>query len=198
MPKYLALRDRRLHGGAPARPNLYIVNSDATTPLSSSFHEIHAYTRKAPVHTIFVLCHGYAGEDRFKTVCADMGGMGLQLGSEGVTVQNVSIWSAIRGAAQNIVVYSCAAADTEPGDEGTDADGRYLMGCLALHTGATVYAADRIQWYGTYNGLPRGRYEFGAWEGQLWRFPANGASPSLVAAKRVPVELSDVWTGAAP
>lgn len=54
--------------------------------------------------------------------------------------------TAIRNKVQNIVVYACAAANTERNNEGTTSDGRYLMGALAIHTNASVFAADRIQW----------------------------------------------------
>jgi hypothetical protein len=64
------------------------------------------------------------------------------------------------------------------------------------HTNATVFAADRIQWYSRYQGLSNGRYEFGAWEENLWCFPASGNPPSIVA--RPPVEFSDVMSGIAP
>ena len=71
-----------------------------------------------------------------------------------------------------------------------------LMGAMAIHTGAVVYAADKIQWYNTYNGLKNGAYNFGIWEGQLWRFPPNGAQPTKVFG--APVEFDDVVAGHAP
>jgi hypothetical protein len=129
-------------------------------------------------------------------VCMDAGGMGLQLGREGVLHGNVALWKAICNKVNNIVVYACAAGDTEPGNAGTTADGRYLMGALAIHTNATVYAADRIQWYSTFNSSPHGRFDFGAWEGQLWAFPADGSPPNMVPG--APVEFADVMAGTAP
>jgi hypothetical protein len=99
----------------------------------------------------------------------DAGGMGLQLGREDLTHSNVSAWRAIKDTTSNIVVFSCAAANTEKGNEGTRADGRYLMGALAVHTNATVYAADRIQWY-----HKRHVIDFGGWEGTLLRFKPDG------------------------
>lgn len=121
--------------------------------------------------------------------------MGLQLGKDGLNHGNVSLWAAIRNRVREIVVYSCAAANTEPGNEYTKADGRYLMGALAIHTRATVYAADRIQWYATYRNLQNGRFDWGAWEGLLWRFPPSGGGPSLVP--KAPIELSEVFSGRA-
>ena len=198
MGKYLALRDRRLEGGVPARANLSIVNTNDSTALSQAFMQINAAARAAggKLNSVFILCHGYAGSNRSAGVSMDAGGMGLELGREGVFHRNVAIWSAIADKVENIVIYACAAGNTEPGNEGTTSDGRYLMGALAIHANATVYAADRIQWYNTYKNLSNGRYDFGGWEGQLFRFPPSGNSPTMVA--RAPVEFGDVMSGSAP
>ncbi len=172
MSTYFVMRDRRLSGGVPARPSLSIANLDARTPLSSAFGNVAAVARaKGTIDSMFIMCHGYAGVNNNAAICADAGGMGLQLGRENVLHTNVGIWKTISGKVRHIVVYSCAAANTESGNQGTEADGKYLMGALAIHTGASVYAADRIQWYSKHQGLSNGRYNFGAWEGQLWEFP---------------------------
>jgi hypothetical protein len=92
---------------------------------------IQTLARLDGVQNLYVLCHGYAGENQRGMVCADVGGEGLELGREGVTHRNVSRWFAIRGAVSNIVVHSCAAADTQPENVGSRADGKYLMGALA-------------------------------------------------------------------
>jgi hypothetical protein len=196
MSRYLALRDRRLQGGVPARNGLSIVNASATTSLSSVFGQIKgALPANEKFRAMFILCHGFAGRNARANMSMDAGGEGLQLGAENVTHANVGRWAALADKVENIIVYSCAAANTERGNEGTKADGRYLMGALAIHTNATVYAADRIQWYSTYNGLANGRFEFDDWEGQLWQFPPNGNPPSIVAG--APVEFADVMSGAA-
>ena len=196
METYLALRDRRLEGGVPYRSHLAIVNTDGTKPLSQAFARIKASAERGTIHSMFVLCHGYAGENLRARVSMDAGGMGLELGSEGVFHGNVHRWTAIAGKVRNIVVYSCAAGDTQAGNEGTTADGRYLMGALAIHAEANVFAADRIQWYHTHRGLANGRYDFGAWEGRLLHFPPDGSPATQVAGP--PVEFSDVMAGTAP
>jgi hypothetical protein len=114
----------------------------------------------------------------------DAGGMGLQLGREALLHTNVSRWKAVAGACRNIVVYACAAANTEAGNEGSLADGKYLMGALAIHANATVYAADRIQWYD-----PK-KMDFGKWEGNLWAFTPSGTPASM--ANAAPTEISAV------
>lgn len=65
------------------------------------------------------------------------------------------------------------------------------MGALAIHTGATVYAADRIQWYLTYKNLANGAHNWKVQESRLWRFPPNGTLPTKMF--RAPVEFNDVW-----
>lgn len=197
MANYLALRDRRLSGGVPARSNLYIVNTSGSIPLGNAFAQINAAANASgKIDTMFVFCHGYAGRNAQANVSMDAGGEGLQLGREGVFHRNVSMWTSIANKVTNIVIYACAAGNTEHGNEGTTADGRYLMGAIAIHANADVYAADRIQWYSTYNGLANGRYEFGEWEGQLLHFPRSGAPPSVVTSP--PVEFSDVMSNSAP
>jgi hypothetical protein len=196
MSRYVALRDRRLAGGVPARNGLTIVNADATTSLSSIFGRIRGSLGAGEkFRAMFILCHGYAGANSRAGMSMDAGGEGLCIGAEDLTHTNVARWAALANKVENIVVYSCAAANTERGNEGTTADGRYLMGALAIHTNAMVYAADRIQWYGTYNNLSNGRFEFGGWEGTLWQFPPNGNPPTIVAS--APVEFADVMSGAA-
>jgi hypothetical protein len=192
MSAYIALHDRRLSGGVPTHRHLHTINTSKHTALATVFNQINWISRHAgPVNTLFILCHGYAGLNDRAGVCMDAGGMGLQLGRENVLHSNVARWTAIRKRVQNIVVYSCAASNTERGNEGSTADGRYLMGALAIHTSASVFAADRIQWYQTKNG----NIDFGAWEGQLWQFPPNGNNPTQAVG--APVELADVLSGSA-
>jgi hypothetical protein len=196
MSKYVALHDRRLEGGIPARPSLGIIHVDAATSLTKAFLAINNHARVSKVHSLFILCHGYSGSNNRARISMDAGGMGLQLGKEGLHHSTVTLWRAIAARVRNIVIFACAAADTQPGNAGTTSDGRYLMGALALHTGADVYAADLIQWYATYKAMTRGRFDFGAWEGQLWRFFPTGQLPEKVL--RAPVEIGDVFTGSAP
>ena len=187
MLEYLILRDRRLTGTLPLMASLAITcDVDASIPLGHAFSRINgsAMINGGKLSTMFILCHGYAGSNPNAQVSMDAGGMGLQLGKEGVLHGNVSMWEVIKNKVETIVVYSCAAANTEAGNEGTSCDGSYLMGALAIHTNAHVYAADRIQWYNTRN------YDFGAWEGQLKHFPPSGEPANNVT--RPPIELSSV------
>lgn len=182
MPNSLILRDRRLAGQLVAR--CPVITVGATTSSSSIFSRVKSAGGSSGIDTLFVLCHGFAGSNDRARVSMDAGGMGLQLGAERVLHTNVSRWEALAGTCRTIVVYACAASNTESGNEGTTADGRYLMGALAIHTRATVYAGDRIQWYNPDS------MDFGHWEGQLWAFQPSGVPPTTVEA--APVELSSV------
>jgi hypothetical protein len=160
-----------------------VVNAGPATTLSAIFNSIKtARGGSGRIDTLFILCPGYAGTNDRARVCMDAGGMGLQLGAETVLHTNVSRWEAIAGICRKIVAYACAAANTEAGNEGSSADGKYLMLALAIHIGATVYAVDRIQWYDP------AKMDFGDWEGNLWAFTASGA-PATVA-RSAPIEIS--------
>jgi hypothetical protein len=147
--RHVILYDGRLQGSAPIGRGVTTIHLDKTRSVFSAFPFISTLARLDDAQGLYILCHGYARTNQRGQICGDMGGMGLELGSEGVLHSNVARWSVIRGAVSTIVVYSCGAADTQPENTGTTADGKYLMGALALQTQATVYAADRIQWYTT-------------------------------------------------
>jgi hypothetical protein len=190
MPSNVVLHDRRLEGSSPVGRSISTLRLDGGISLVSAFTLIRTLKQLDGVQRLFVLCHGYAGENERGEVCGDFGGMGLQLGAEDVLHENVAWWRAIRGCVSTIVVYSCGAADTQPENRGSNADGKYLMGALAIHTNAPVYAADRIQWYDT-NGVTDGTINFGNWEGTLWKFEPSG-SFGPAPGNRVPVEVGMV------
>lgn len=187
MNKNIVLHDQRLSGRIQASASTTTLEFTANTSLKPALAIIAAMGRLDGIQGLYIACHGYAGVDTRGRLCVDAGGMGLQLGKEGLVHSNAAQWTAIRGAVSNIVVYACAAADTQRNNRGTTADGRYLMGALAIHTQATVYAADRIQWYTTKSGV----IDFGKWEGTLWKFDPEGTC-APAPANRAPVELSQI------
>jgi hypothetical protein len=73
------------------------------------------------------------------------------------------------------------------------ADGKYLMGALALCTNADVYAANKIQWYGTHSGMRNGAFNFDVWEGILYKFSAATGIGEMTDS--VPVEFTEVLNG---
>lgn len=195
---YLALWDTRLAGNVTRASNMTLFSVDQTTSLSLAFNVIKSAARqkgrKGKIHTLFLLCHGFAGSNASAQQSGDFGGSGLQIGRENLIHSNVSLWSAIKSKCSNIVVYACAAGDTEPGNEGTNSDGKYLMGALAVHSQSFVFASNRIQYYnGGSNSAP---IAFGAWEGEVSVFDPAGSGSRQVSAPDV--EISDVYAGTAP
>jgi hypothetical protein len=189
MPKNIVLHDRRLEGSAPIGRSVSTLRVDAATPLSRVFVMVQTLWNLDGIQRLYILCHGFAGGSERAALCGDFGGMGLQLTRDNVVHENVHRWRCVRGCLSEIIVYSCGAADTQPENVGSSADGKYLMGALALHSGATVYAADRIQWYHTGN-ISDGTIRFGSWEGTLFKFdPGGGFGPA--AGNRVPIEATE-------
>ena len=71
-----------------------------------------------------------------------------------------------------------------------------LRGAFARDAGRKAllqYAADRIQWYDTYKGLPSGAFDFGRWEGTLYKF--TRAAPGGVRKRKAPLELAAFLAG---
>lgn len=133
MGTYVALRDRRLSGGVPARSNLHIVNTSGTTPLGQAFASINSAARSAGgLQAMFILCHGYAGTNDRARVCMDAGGMGLQLGREDVLRQrgDVDGHPPQGGAHHRVLVRRGEHGAAEPGNAG----GRPLSDGRAGHS----------------------------------------------------------------
>jgi hypothetical protein len=128
------------------------------------------------------------------------GGGGLALCREGLNRGNVAQTFAWRCRVRRIVVFACAAADTAPGNAGTEADGRRFCGELAIWSGAEVIAPLRPQ---TFHGFLDNRWSshpgytqalairFGAWEGPVLRFtPRDPDGHPFVPLPHDPTRLS--------
>ena len=186
MPDYAAIHDNRLEGRVAPNPKLTVIFADGTCSLQTPFQIIKSLAGKGKIPTLFILCHGFAGYNERAQMSGDMGGMGLQLGKEDMRHANVGRGRVSKNKVERIVIYSCGAADTQKGNEGTTADGKYLMGALALTVNCEVYAADRIQWY----KVTGGNIDFGKWEGPVWLFPPDGSGALPVVG--APVELNEI------
>jgi hypothetical protein len=154
--------------------------------LRSAFEKLQRIAGRAkPLNALFLVAHV-----QFEWVQVGAynrkSPIGIGLGHEGLFASNVSLWKAIQGRTKNIIVYSCLAARTQPDMVGTFGDMKYLMGALAIHTGAYVYAADQQQ---CADVQPKD-VDFGPWEGALFEFPPSGAPPRQVA--QAPYNLSEV------
>lgn len=186
---YFIFRDARLQGNLPAIPGTLITQTlDAATPLATAFSRLNASAAMyGKIKTLFVMCHGEgsgnaASDDDFWW----RGGLGLELGKEGLNSKNVNAWAAIKNSVETIVIYACGAAYKGPSSPTLPIvhnDGQGLMAALATKTGAVVFASDLIQWY-----YPDD-FNFGKWEGTLYMFLPGGIR---VRASAPPAEVIDV------
>lgn len=189
---HYVLHDKRVRVQIPSTPHLTVLHTQKGAPLHPLLLRVAEAGRATPLNTLFIVAHGVETSWNFEdAVCSPTisGGRGIALG-EGVRHTNVANWSILANRVKHIVVYSCSAADTGKGNEGTDADGFYLMGALAIHTNAYVYASQSVQIYTLHRG---GLLHLGKWEGELLRFPPTGAPPQTV--RQAPHELDMVLAG---
>jgi hypothetical protein len=183
----MIVHDRRLLGHTPLNYN-YVKQVGAETAIASVIGSVAHYGAGHPLDTLHILCHGYESNvnirGRMSTVDV-VGGFGLHLCAEGLTLFNATLTSRWRGRVNRIVIFACAPADTGPGNEGTRGDGRRLCGEIALWSGAEVIAARDTQYYnGVVAHYPGGRtvgdtIDFGAWEGPVYSFTPDvpGGTP---------------------
>ena len=179
----IVLHDNRLNGNAPSTYADYVYSVDQSTPLMDVFNRIASLSSNTPNgrwSKLFVMCHGYAGEDPYAGMCADVGGFGLQLCTEGLNQTTVCYANAIYNCVDSIIIYSCAAADDSMAAMDENANGKGLMSRLAVNVNCTVIAADRIQWYHIIDpGTGNGEIDFGAWEGNVFQFNPDGSYAQL-------------------
>lgn len=165
--------DKRLLGTPPAiAQNTFEV--DATVSIRNAIGWVGAYARsQGGLDELMIMCHGFEGNMDLSAQASTqttVGGFGLQLCKEGLTLYTAGLLEQWKGQIQKVTVYACAPADTGPGNAGTSGDGKRLMGEMALHSGAEVIAARDTQTY-TYSPI-----NFGAWEGPVYSFsPDTGA-----------------------
>ncbi|WP_128548718.1 hypothetical protein [Larkinella soli] len=184
----MIVHDNRLEGNPPLgyAANIYHVDDTTSTAHIFDWVATHA-SRIGGISRLYIMCHGYAGGNDFEMVSADVGGLGLQLGRDSLTLGNVRVVAPLRNRVQRIIIYACAAADNSMARYSPAADGHRLMGELAYYSGAYVVAADRIQWYsrvtvsGSFSYIGgRGdtnMIDFGAWEGTVYEFPPDAGAP---------------------
>lgn len=193
MPKRMLVHDRRLEGNPPSiAQNIYPVDESVAT--TQIIRWIGQYARsQSGLDELIIMCHGYAvlsDEVTLTTYAEPVGASGLQLGRHGLTLRNASETSAWRGSIRTIYLYACgASASSAHGNP--EFDGRRFCGELALHSGAMVYAADRLQWYergrtrwqSLWGTNQAGTIDFGRWEGQVFRYsPVDGrGTPATLA-----------------
>lgn len=169
------------------RPTLFVDQLMPDASLLSALNRLRQIASPAkPLNALFLVAHiQFADVEVRERNCNLKSPIGIGLGFEGVFHHNVWLWKGIEGHAKTIVVYSCMAARTSPAMRGTFGDMKYLMGGLAIHTRAHVYAADEPQ----AANVQTQDVDFGPWEGTLFEFPPSGAPPRPVP--EAPYNLSE-------
>lgn len=185
----MIVHDRRLEGRTPLNYS-FVLTVNQSKSISRIVSTVAACARRrSKLAALHIMCHGYeANWNLGQQICTPnaAGGFGLQLGDEGLSLHNASTVTAWRGLVDRIVIFACAPADTLPGNEGTEGDGRRLCGELALWSGAEVIAARDTQYYNTVQArYGAGRtvndtIDFGAWEGPVYSFSPDTGQPTQI------------------
>jgi hypothetical protein len=173
----MTIHDKRLQGNPPPiSQNTFQV--DENWKIVNAFAWVSSYAKsKNGLDVLYIMCHGlYVYEENDQVQASGpIGGYGLQLCSEGLTVNNVAaVGKMIEGLIDNIVIFACGAASDQ---SSSLINGQYLCANLAVKSKATVYAADRKQWYNpgsTSGGSADVPLDFGAWEGTVYSFTPDG------------------------
>jgi hypothetical protein len=167
----MIIHDSRLIGGTP---NWYrfVMSVGPRKGIRSIVETVARSARETTgLRKLHILCHGFeANWNVGRNMCVQTahGGFGIQLGTEGLSLNNYGVAAPWKGLVREIVLFACAPADTGAGNTGTWGDGKRFCGYLATVTGATVIAARDTQYYQP-TGV-NGRIDFGAWEGPVFAF----------------------------
>ena len=184
MAQRMIVHDKRLAGTPPPIvENTYEVDGNVNIQHCIAWVGQHARDVSG-LSELLIMCHGFEADwDLANQMCTGrpVGGFGLQLCREGLSLSNVILsrsWNNGRPLINRITVYACAPAATGPGNAGTMGDGRRLMGELAMWSGAEVIAARDTQIY-TFGGSANAPIDFGQWEGPVYRFDPDTGYPAL-------------------
>jgi hypothetical protein len=166
----MVIHDRRLTGATPAYYS-FVFQVNAKTGIHHIVDTVARRARqKRKLARLHILCHGFEANwdlGSQSSMPQAHGGFGLQLGKEGLSLNNYGLAGAWKGLVDLIVLFACAPADTAAGNVGTWGDGKRFCGYLALTTGARVIAARDTQYYNASTTSP---LNFGNWEGPVYEF----------------------------
>jgi hypothetical protein len=198
MAKRLVLLDSRLIGMVTDGIG-EVIRVGASTEIRQAFDKValHAFARGG-LDDLLICCHGFEAlfEDYDGQLSFMSGGFGLELCAENLSLANVGVTAVLRSIppevplVKRIVVFSCAAADTHRLTKNLGADGKRLMGAMALMTGARVVASTATQYYHLIPSVAQSlrsaggeddwRIDYGEWEGDVFEFsPADGSARKL-------------------
>ena len=185
----MIVHDTRLKGQAPLNYNYVLVVNETKSIKHILLTVANSARRQRKLSLLHIFCHGYeANWNLGQQICTPgaAGGFGLQLGAEGLSLDNATQTTIWKGLIDRIVLFACAPADTGRGNEGTVGDGRRFCGELALWSGSEVIAARDTQYYNTIQAHYRGgrtaknTIDFGAWEGPVYSFDPNSGQPKQI------------------
>jgi hypothetical protein len=198
MAKRLVLLDSRLIGMVTDSIG-EVIRVGAGTGIRQAFDKValHAFARGG-LDDLLICCHGFEAmfEDYDGQLSFMSGGFGLKLCAENLSLENVAVTAVLRSIppevplVKRIVVFSCAAADTHRLTKNLGADGKRLMGAMALMTGARVVASTATQFFDRIPSMAQSlrsaggkddwRIDYGEWEGDVFEFsPADGSARKL-------------------
>ena len=198
MAKRLVLLDFRLTGMVTDGIG-EVIRVGAVTDIQKAFNKVAARAfGRGGLDDLLICCHGFEAllEDYDGQLSFMSGGFGLELCAENLSLANVGVTAVLKAAppevplVKRIVVFSCAAADTHRLTKTLGADGKRLMGSIALMTGALVVASTATQMYDLIPSLAQSlrsaggendwRIDFGEWEGDVFEFsPIDGSARKL-------------------
>jgi hypothetical protein len=175
----MLIHDTRLAGKTPSlAENQWDLNE--TTPIMHIVGWTSEVAKGAGgLRKLIIMAHGFAA--------GGYGGYGIQLGKEGLTLNTVDGFARLNGQIKSIILYSCAVADTAPGNRMTGSDGNLLCSRLAARTGSYVIASSAFQIY-TYGGSSNqpidfrllGGGRFSVWAKRKSKINRLGVGPGLV------------------
>jgi hypothetical protein len=172
MSKSVIVHDTRLNGTVNRHEVDHVISTNENHTLHNLIsHLLHYAQRQGGISRLWIMCHGYEQiyEDNVAQASFQIGGYGLQLTADNLTLANVSSMATLRDHIDNIVLFACSPADTHPGTQNTAWDGRRFCSEMAAWTDANVYASSSPQTY-----MPH-HLNFGAWEGKVYQFSPTGA-----------------------
>lgn len=121
---------------------------------------------------LVINCHGKYGKgtNNFgNQKLISTGGFGLSIGT-GINLDNVNLFSHLRGSVKCIIIVACGAAwVTNPGTKG---DGARFCSEIAINSGAYVIAPQTLQ-IETKRALPKNHID--NFEGVIYRFNPSGS-----------------------
>ena len=172
MLKRMLIHDQRLNGNPPRiAQNIYSFPGTTTTHHVASWVGRYAASQRG-LDDLIIMCHGYARMNQSTLPGLDSpdGATGLALGTPGLSPENTSLAQLWSGKIRRIVIFACGVAAQSHSSSNPRFDGHRFCGEIALHSGAEVIAADKLQWY---NPAHHGFIDFGRWEGRVYSFDGH-------------------------